>query len=97
VVSYGWESQQGDKVWLGVCDSVQTVFDLGDKLWFHQFKGESHEFSNRTHIGLGNRHPDFAGTQILKLFRGCVFDYRGYFGTRSPLRRRTAVTKVPRI
>lgn len=62
-------------------DSVQTTLDLADKLYFYLFKEGAHEYCDRTLTGPCDRHINFADTEVFKLFRGRVFDRRGYLGS----------------
>lgn len=65
-------------------DTVQTKLGLADRLFFHLLKEDSHEYRNRTLTGTCDGNIDFAGSEVFKLFRGCVFDSRGYFGAYTP-------------
>jgi len=43
----------------------------------HEFESE---YRSRTVTGTGGGDINFAGTEVFKLFRGRVFNRRGYFG-----------------
>jgi len=47
-------------------------------------KRKFHEYRDRTHIGNCDRYINFAGAEVSKLFRGCVFDHRGHLGANAP-------------
>ena len=51
-------------------------------------KEDQHEYEfecrGRTLTGACDRDINFAGTEVFKLFRGCVFDRRGYLGANAP-------------
>lgn len=65
-------------------DTVQTKLDLADKLFFHLLKEDSHEYRDRTFTGTCDGNINFAGPEVFKLFRGRVFDSRGYLGASTP-------------
>lgn len=54
------------------------------KLYFYLLKEVCHEYRDLALTGPGHRNLDFAGAQVFKLFRGRVFDPRGYRGTHAP-------------
>jgi len=62
-------------------DSVQTLFDHADKLSKVFFRlRQPYEYRDRVPTGTSDRDIDFVGTEVFKLFRGRVYDRRGYLG-----------------
>ena len=73
-----------------MCVTVQTASDLAAILFSLNLKEDHHEHEfefecrGRTLTGACDRDINFAGTQVFKLFRGCVFDRRGHLGANAP-------------
>jgi hypothetical protein len=71
-----------------MCDKVQTASDFAANLFTLNLKEDHHEseyeYRGRTLTGAGNRDINFVGTKVFKLFRGCIFDRRGYLGANAP-------------
>jgi hypothetical protein len=69
-------------------DTVQTKYDLNDRLFLHNLKEDHYEYEyeyrSRTLTGTCDRDINFAGTEVFKLFRGRVFDRRGHLGANAP-------------
>jgi hypothetical protein len=68
--------------------TVQTASDLAPNLFLLNLKEDQHEYEfecrGRTLTGACDRDINFAGTEVFKLFRGCVFDRRGHLGANAP-------------
>lgn len=71
-----------------MCVTVQTASDLVANLFSINLKEDYHEYEfeccGRTLTGACDRDINFAGTEVFKLFRGCVFDRCGYLGANAP-------------
>ena len=71
-----------------MCVTVQTASDRAVNLLSLNLKEDHHEYKFecrcRTLTGACGTDIDFDGTEIFKLFRGCVSDRRGYLGTDAP-------------
>jgi hypothetical protein len=80
----------------GIADSslmyvtVQTASDLAANLFSFNLKEDHYEYEFefecrcRTLTGACDRDINFAGTEVFKLFRGCVFDRRWHLGANAP-------------
>ena len=73
-----------------MCVTVQTASELAVNLFPLNLKEDHHEHEfefecrGRTLTGACNRDINFAGTEVLKLFCGCIFDRRWHLGVNAP-------------
>ena len=69
-------------------DTVQTKYDLNDRLFLPTLKEDHYEYEyeyrSRTLTGTCDRDINFAGTEVFKLFCSCISDHSGYFGANAP-------------
>ena len=61
------------------CPILPLNFFTNFKEIYHEY-----EYSDRTHTGNCDRGINFVGTEVFKLFRGCIFDRRRYLGVDAP-------------